>query len=69
LFTHISSALLAAIVAGLIYSNIYLWFVVAGMSDSARGAVGGLIVGTAVCVVIGFAIALFIGRSRSGASG
>jgi hypothetical protein len=69
LFTHISSALLAAIVAGLIYSNIYLWFVVAGMSGSARDATGGAIIGSAICAVVGFAIALFIARSRSGASG
>ena len=62
MFAQISSALLAAIVAALIYSNILLWFVLAGngrVGDAAAGA----IVGSLLVAVIAFIIAIVISRN------
>jgi hypothetical protein len=63
MFAQISSALLAGTVAALVYSNIYLWFVLAGESGQVRDAAGGAIVGSLLGAIIAFIIAMVIARN------
>jgi hypothetical protein len=63
MFAQISSALLSGVVAALIYSNIYLWFVLAGESGGVRDAAGGAIVGSLLFAVIAFIIGMVIARN------
>ena len=65
MFARISSALLSGIVAALIYSNIFLWFVLAGDSSRVRDAAGGAIVGSLVGAVVAFIVAMVIARNLS----
>lgn len=61
---QVSSALLAALVAALIYSNIDLWFVLAGNSN-VKDAGAGAVVGSLICAVVAFAISFVIARNVS----
>ena len=63
MFAQISSALLSGIVAALIYSNIYLWVVLAGESGKVHDAAGGALVVSLVCAAVAFVIAMVIARN------
>jgi hypothetical protein len=63
MFAQVSSALLSGIVAALVFSNIYLWFVLAGDSGKVRDAAPGALVVSLLCAVIAFVIGMVIARN------
>jgi len=63
MFNRIVEALPVGLLAGLIYSHIYLWFVVAGTSTSVRDTAPGAFMGAMVCLVIAVGLTLFFGQA------
>ena len=65
MFGRVSSALLAAIVAALIYSNIDLWYLLTNDSAHVRDSGAGAVVGALICGIVAFGIAMIIARNVS----